>query len=55
LLSAQVIGGAVAGIFGIGLAAPIALVFTVIIQLGYIQDVIGEEPHLPSGHISEGT
>jgi predicted PurR-regulated permease PerM len=53
LLSAQVIGGAVAGIFGIGLAAPLALVFTVIIQLGYVQDVIGEEPHLPSGHISE--
>lgn len=47
LLSVQVIGGAVAGVLGIALATPIALVFAVIIQLSYVQDVIGEEPHLP--------
>lgn len=49
LLSAQVLGGATAGIFGIALATPIALVAAVIIQLGYVRDVMGAEPHLP-GH-----
>ena len=48
LLSAQVLGGATAGVLGIALATPIALVIAVIIQLSYVQDVIGEEPHLPS-------
>lgn len=49
LLSAQVLGGATAGVFGIALATPIALVAAVIIQLGYVRDVMGAEPHLP-GH-----
>lgn len=49
LLSAQVLGGAVAGIFGVALATPIALTIAVIVQLGYVRDVIGGEPHLP-GH-----
>ncbi|WP_423822239.1 AI-2E family transporter [Salinisphaera sp. SPP-AMP-43] len=48
LLSVQVIGGAIAGVLGVSLAAPISLVITVIIQLTYVQEVIGEEPHLPS-------
>ncbi|WP_424821690.1 AI-2E family transporter [Salinisphaera sp.] len=48
LLSVQVLGGAIAGVLGIALATPIALVIAVVIQLSYVQDVIGEEPHLPS-------
>jgi len=47
LLSAQVLGGAVAGVFGIAIATPVALVGAVIVQLGYVRDVIGAEPHLP--------
>ncbi|MDA3920850.1 MAG: AI-2E family transporter [Salinisphaera sp.] len=47
LLSAQVIGGALAGVFGVALATPIALVGAVIIQLSYVRDVLAEEPHLP--------
>ena len=47
LLSVQVLGGATAGVLGIALATPIALVIAVVIQLSYVQDVIGEEPHLP--------
>ncbi|WP_198025155.1 AI-2E family transporter [Salinisphaera hydrothermalis] len=47
LLSVQVLGGAIAGVLGIALATPIALVIAVTIQLSYVQDVIGEEPHLP--------
>lgn len=47
LLSVQVLGGASAGVLGIALATPIALSIAVIIQLSYVQDVIGEEPHLP--------
>jgi len=34
LLSVQVHGGAVAGVLGVALAAPIALMCTVIVQLG---------------------
>lgn len=49
LLSAQLLGGAIAGILGIALATPIALVIAVIIQRSYVQSVMGEEPHLPSG------
>lgn len=49
LLSVQVLGGASAGVLGIALATPIALVIAVVIQLSYVQDVIGEEPHLPGG------
>lgn len=48
LLSVQVLGGAIAGVLGIALATPIALVIAVVIQLSYVQDVIGEKPHLPS-------
>lgn len=47
LLSVQVLGGAVAGVLGIALATPIALVIAVVIQLSYVRDVIGEKPHLP--------
>ncbi|HET7314583.1 AI-2E family transporter [Salinisphaera sp.] len=47
LLSVQVIGGTIAGVLGVALATPIALVIAVIIQLCYVQDVIGEKPHLP--------
>lgn len=50
LLSAQVLGGAVAGMLGVALATPISLVIAVTIQLGYVQNVIGEEPHLPGDH-----
>lgn len=50
LLSAQILGAAVAGVLGVALATPISLVIAVTIQLGYVHDVIGEEPHLPSGH-----
>lgn len=48
LLSVQMLGGAAAGLLGIALATPIALVITVIIQLSYVRGVIGEEPHLPT-------
>lgn len=48
LLSVQVLGGAVAGVIGVALAAPIALICTVIVQLGYVQNMMGEKPHLPS-------
>lgn len=47
LLSAQVLGAAVAGVMGVALAAPFALVLSVVIQLGYVRDVMDEEPHLP--------
>lgn len=47
LLSVQVLGGAIAGVLGVALATPIALVIAVIVQLAYVRDVIGEEPHLP--------
>ncbi|RJS93275.1 AI-2E family transporter [Salinisphaera sp. Q1T1-3] len=47
LLSVQVLGGAVAGVLGVALATPIALVIAVVVQLAYIRDVIGETPHLP--------
>ncbi|MFC3106068.1 AI-2E family transporter [Salinisphaera aquimarina] len=47
LLIAQTLGGAIAGLLGIALATPIALVIAVIVQLAYVRDVIGEEPHLP--------
>lgn len=47
LLSVQVIGGAIAGVLGVALATPIALVIAVIVQLAYVRDVIGDEPHLP--------
>jgi predicted PurR-regulated permease PerM len=48
LLAVQMLGGAIAGILGIALATPIALVIAVTIQLSYVQNVIGEEPHLPN-------
>lgn len=47
LLSAQVAGGALAGVFGVALATPVALVGAVIIQLAYVRDVLDEDPHLP--------
>jgi len=50
LLSAQVLGAAVAGVIGIALAAPIALVLSVVIQLGYVRDIMDEQPHLPGQH-----
>lgn len=53
LLSAQVLGAAVAGVLGIALAAPIALVAAVIVQLSYVHDVMGETPHLPGRNIDD--
>ncbi|WP_348760263.1 AI-2E family transporter [uncultured Salinisphaera sp.] len=51
LLSVQVLGGAIAGVMGVALATPIALVIAVGVQLAYVRDVIGDEPHLPgAGH-----
>lgn len=52
LLSAQVLGAAVAGVIGIALAAPIALVLSVVIQLGYVRGIMDEQPHLPGQHDS---
>lgn len=49
LLSAQVLGAAVAGVLGVALAAPLALVIAVMIQIGYIHDMMGRTPHLPGG------
>ena len=47
LLIAQTLGFAIAGTFGMMLAAPIALTIQVFVQALYIEDVLGDQPHMP--------
>lgn len=47
LILSQLLGGYVAGIFGIFIAAPVMVVITVIIQMLYVEDVLGEKVRLP--------
>lgn len=54
LLSVQMLGGAVAGVLGVALATPIALVITVVIQFSYVEGIIGETPHLPNHATHDG-
>jgi predicted PurR-regulated permease PerM len=46
LLIAQLLAGLFAGIFGIFLATPIAIALTIGVQKFYIQDTLGESPHI---------
>lgn len=43
LISAQVLGGVLFGALGVVLAAPLAVVLIVAVQMLYVQDVLGEE------------
>ncbi len=47
LLIAQTLGFAIAGTFGMMVAAPIALSIQVFVQALYIEDVLGDQPHMP--------
>ena len=47
LLIAQTLGFAIAGTFGMMLAAPIALSIQVFVQALYIEDILGDQPHMP--------
>ncbi len=46
LILAQLIGGLAAGIFGIMIAAPVMVVVTIVIQMLYIEDILGERVRL---------
>ncbi|NNC23107.1 AI-2E family transporter [Salinisphaera sp. USBA-960] len=47
LLIAQTLGFAIAGTFGMMLAAPISLCAQIFVQALYIEDVLGDQPHMP--------
>ncbi len=46
LITAQLLGGLAAGIFGIVIAAPLAVVVTIVVQMLYIEDVLGDNVRL---------
>lgn len=46
LIAAQLLGGLLAGILGIILAAPAVVAITVAVQMLYLQDVLHERPHV---------
>lgn len=46
LVMAQVLGGVLFGIIGILLAAPVGVAIAVMIQMLYVEDVLGVRPHL---------
>lgn len=50
LILAQLLGWLTAGIFGILLATPIAVVLTVIVQMTYLEDVLGEKIRILGEH-----
>lgn len=47
LILSQLLGGYAAGIFGILIAAPVMVVITVVIQMFYVEDILGEKVRLP--------
>ncbi|HYW02916.1 MAG TPA: AI-2E family transporter [Gammaproteobacteria bacterium] len=46
LLTAQLLGSLAAGLFGIIIAAPVMVVVTIVVQMLYIEDVLGEKIRL---------
>lgn len=46
LIVAQLLGGLAAGIFGIVIAAPVMVVVTIMVQMLYIEDVLGDNVRL---------
>lgn len=46
LITAQLLGGLAAGIFGIVIAAPVVVVVTIVVQMLYIEDVLGDTVRL---------
>lgn len=46
LIVAQVFGFLLAGVFGMAMATPVALVLTIIVQMLYVQDVLGDHIRL---------
>jgi predicted PurR-regulated permease PerM len=43
LIIAQVFGGLLAGIFGVLIATPVAIVAAILVQTLYVEDVLGDE------------
>jgi predicted PurR-regulated permease PerM len=46
LIGVQLLGGLMAGIIGIILAAPLAVTITIVIQELYIEDILNDRPHI---------
>ncbi|HET8551161.1 MAG TPA: AI-2E family transporter [Gammaproteobacteria bacterium] len=46
LIGVQLLGGLMAGIIGIILAAPLAVTITIIVQVLYIEDILNDTPHV---------
>lgn len=46
LIAVQLLGGLMAGIIGIILAAPLAVTVTIVVQLLYIEDILNDTPHV---------
>lgn len=46
LIVAQLLGGLAAGVFGIVIAAPVMVVVTIVVQMLYIEDILGDKVRL---------
>jgi predicted PurR-regulated permease PerM len=46
LILSQLLGGLAAGLFGILVAAPMMVTLTVIVQMLYVEGVLGDSPHI---------
>lgn len=46
LIAVQLLGGLMAGIIGVILAAPLAVTVTILIQMLYIEDILKDRPHV---------
>lgn len=46
LIMSQLVGGLIAGIFGILIAAPLLVTLTIVVQLLYVEDTLGDSVHV---------